>query len=69
MADSFRPGHTAPCSGVFKAIHSLKHSEPHYIILLYRDVFPVCQECGDEVRFELAFSAIYIKSHPAFQAN
>lgn len=66
MADMFRAGDSAPCSGVFKVIHSLHHAEPHYVIALYRDTFPPCVECTDEVRFELAIAAVYVKTHPAF---
>jgi hypothetical protein len=65
--DIFCAGDPAPCSGVFKAVHSLEHVAPHYVIALYRDTFPPCLECGDEVRFELALSAVYVKAHPAFQ--
>ncbi|HTZ95732.1 MAG TPA: hypothetical protein VMB18_05005 [Terriglobales bacterium] len=66
MADMFRPGDAAPCSGVFKVVHSLQHVAPHYVIALYRDTFLPCLECGDEVRFELALSAVYVQTHPAF---
>lgn len=66
MADIFRAGDTAPCTGVFKVVHSLQHAAPHYVIALYRDTFPPCLECTDEVRFELALSAVYVKTHPAF---
>lgn len=65
--DIFGAGDVAPCSGVFKVVHSLEHVAPHYVIALYRDPFPSCLECGDEVRFELALSAVYVKAHPAFQ--
>jgi|HubBroStandDraft_5_1064220.scaffolds.fasta_scaffold140397_2 hypothetical protein len=66
MADIFRAGDAAPCSGVFKVVHSLEHVAPHYVIALYRDLFPPCKECAEEVRFELAISAVYIKTHPGF---
>jgi len=69
MAETFRAGDLAPCSGVFKAVHALHHIQPHYIILLYRDVFPLCLECTDEIRYELALSAVYVKTHPAFMRS
>lgn len=63
----FRAGDVAPCSGVFRAVHALDHAAPHYVIAFYRDTFPPCVECSDEVRFELAISAVYVKTHPAFE--
>lgn len=66
MADMFQPGDRTPCSGIYRVVHSVQHASSHHVIALYGDTFPRCQECTDEVRFELARSAVYISAHPFF---
>jgi hypothetical protein len=62
----FRTGDKAPCSGIYKTVHGTPHGEPHYVTALFGDTFPVCVECSDQVRFELAVSSVHINAHPYF---
>jgi hypothetical protein len=66
MAIALVAGDKAPSSGVYKVLHSESHVQPHYVTLLYGDVFPMCQECFGKVRFELAMSAVHVNAHPLF---
>lgn len=67
MAEPFRPGHRALASGVYKAIHAKEHVQPHYVTMLYGDSFPSCLHCSDQVRFELAVSAVHVNAHVLFK--
>ena len=69
MSNVLEPGTKAPCSGVFKAIHVRHHAPPHYVTAVFGEIFPRCQECFNEVRFELAVSAVHVKAHPFFSTN
>jgi hypothetical protein len=40
MPDIFEPGQKAMSSGVFKAVHANNHVPPHYVTVVYGDVFP-----------------------------
>jgi hypothetical protein len=66
MADIFQPGDRTPCSGMYRVVHALTHTSSHHVLALYGDTFPHCLECTDEVRFELALSAVYMRAHPCF---
>jgi hypothetical protein len=66
MAEIFQPGDRAPCSGMYRVVHALRHAASHQVIALYNDTFPCCLECIDEVRFELTLSAVYLSAHPCF---
>jgi hypothetical protein len=65
MSNAFRAGEKAPCSGLYKAIHTV-HSEAHQIIVLYGDAFPACLQCGTAVKFELTESSVYVYAHSLF---
>jgi hypothetical protein len=67
MPDIFKPGQTAPASGVYKTTHANGHIAPHYVTVLYGDTFRRCLDCSDRVRFELAVSAVHVEAHPAFR--
>ena len=60
-------GDKVPTTGVYKAIHAGRHAEPHYVMALFGGTFPTCLECIDNVRFELALSAVYVNAHPQFK--
>jgi len=63
----YRPGDKAQRTGVYKAIHSPSHVEPHYVTVLFGDTFPPCLTCSKRVRFELAISAERVNTHPYFR--
>ena len=67
MPDNFRPGHRAPFSGVYRAIHAGSHSPPHELTILHGESFPSCVECSDEVVFELMTAAVHVNAHPMFR--
>ena len=41
-----------PQSGVYRVVHS-EHRLPHEVTLIEGQIFPHCEKCLDEVRFEL----------------
>lgn len=46
------PGERVPATGIYKVLHQA-HRESHDAVLTRSDLFPICQHCGSEVRFEL----------------
>lgn len=65
MSSCFRPGDDAPCTGLFRAIHT-SHAAPHEVMMLFGETFPLCLTCGGEVRFELTLLSIQAYAHPLF---
>lgn len=65
MSIRFQPGEKAPCTGLFKAIHS-SHAAPHEVMMLFGENFPLCLTCGGAVRFELTLLSIHAYAHPLF---
>jgi len=66
MPEVFRVGQKVPTTGVYETVHAHEHVPAHYVTALSGDTFPACLECSDEVRFELALSAIHVRAHPQF---
>ena len=56
---SFRPGSSAPTSGVYLVRH-YQHRLPHEVTILKGEVFPRSNKCGDKVLFELTHHATEI---------
>lgn len=48
----FRPGECVSQSGIYRVYHD-SHRLMHEAMLRANDIFPLCRECGDHVRFEL----------------
>lgn len=46
----FRPGMTAPASGLYR-IHHYAHRMSHTVIVVAGTAFPRCKGCGDMVQF------------------
>jgi hypothetical protein len=59
-------GDKAPSSGVYKVMHHEDHAQPHYVTVLHGDIFPICQQCFNKVRFEVAMPAVHVNAHPLF---
>ena len=55
----FRPGDTAPVSGIYEVVHD-GHRPPHTAILLKDEIFPACRTCKDGVRFTLGRHADHV---------
>jgi CheY-like chemotaxis protein len=51
----YRPGEVVPESGVYRVLHS-RHRSSHESTLKEGEIFPSCQKCGDDVRFEQVVS-------------
>ena len=64
---SFKAGDKAPTTGVYKTVHAGQHVPAHYVTALFGDTFLPCLDCSDNVRFELALSAVHLKAHPQFK--
>ena len=69
MADVLQAGESVPFSGVYKVVHSGQHSEAHYVLALRGETFPGCLRCSDQVKFQLALSAIHVVTHPFFHSG
>jgi hypothetical protein len=69
VPEIYRSGDKAPYTGIYKAIHAMKHEEPHYVIAILGDTFPPCLECADDVRFELAISSVHVNAHHHFNRS
>ena len=48
---TFKPGETVERSGIYRVYHN-SHRLMHEATLLAGDLFPICRQCGDQVRFE-----------------
>lgn len=48
----FQPGGICTQSGVYQVIHHA-HRLPHKVVISKGDSFPLCQKCGEAVRFWL----------------
>jgi len=66
MGKIFKAGDKVPTTGVYKTIHAQQHIPPHYVTAVFGDTFPPCLECSDNVRFEVALSAVHVRAHPQF---
>jgi hypothetical protein len=67
MAHVIKPGDRALFSGVYQVIHGEEHAQTHYVTAVCGDVFPPCQKCSYQVRFEIALSAVHMKVHRHFK--
>ncbi len=67
MPHIFKAGQKVSTTGVYKVVHAGQHIEAHYVTAVFGDTFPPCLECSDNIRFELALSAVHINAHPQFK--
>jgi len=49
---AYKPGDTVPISGVYSAVH-LEHREPHEVVAVRGEEFPLCRVCQAEVTFHM----------------
>jgi len=69
MAENvFKPGETAPQSGIYKVLH-YQHRLYHEVTILAGQSLPECRRCGQEVRFQLVSSAVPVEDDADFQAS
>lgn len=69
MANVLQAGESATFSGVYKVVHSGQQSEAHYVLALRGATFPGCLRCADQVKFQLALSAIHVVTRPFFHSE
>ena len=62
----FKPGDSAPESGVYTVRHR-QHRENHSATVFKGERFPGCAQCGDEVRFVLSRRAARILEDTDFK--
>lgn len=56
----FRPGDVIRESGIYEVIHDQAHRTAHEVVMISKDLFPLCDTCDDRVRFRLIRTAPYI---------
>ena len=69
--DEFKPGDTAPVSGIYDVIHDTldgqEHTHSHQITAIRGKVFPPCRACQNWVRYRLHLAAEHIDDHEHFK--
>jgi hypothetical protein len=61
----FRPSEKVPLSGIYDLVHECSNAGT--VVLLRNQQFPVCQDCGTQVRFRLLKAAPHIREDSDFQ--
>lgn len=56
----FRPGDVIRESGIYEVIHDQAHRTSHEVVMISKDLFPLCDTCDNRVRFRLVRTAPYI---------
>ena len=59
-AATYRPGETAPVTGLYAVTHARQHRASHHAVILQGDSFPACRSCKDEVVFSLEERVDYL---------
>jgi len=57
---------------VFKLLQGCpigQQSEAHYVLALRGATLPGCLRCSDQVKFQLALSAVHVVTHPFFHSE
>ena len=69
--DEFKPGDTAPASGIYDVIHDTldgdDHCPPHQVTAVHGERFPPCRLCQLSVRFQLHQAAEHLMAHHLFK--
>ena len=55
---TFASGEEIPESGIYQMVH--ESGEPDTVVFLRGGVFPVCDDCGSQVRYSVVRTAPYI---------
>jgi hypothetical protein len=67
IGDAFQSGNVIPCSGVYRVTHEAEHAPAHEVMCICEEVFPRCDVCGKDARFELVRAAEYVQHSYHFQ--
>jgi hypothetical protein len=63
--DVYKPGETAPRSGIYQVVHQ-RHRASHEVTVLEGHAFPACRSCGGQVRFRLISAAVPVHEDTDF---
>jgi hypothetical protein len=66
MATYFKQGRACRFQVLTKVVHSGRHSEAHCVLSLRGETLPGSLRCSDQVKFQLALSAVHVVTHPFF---
>jgi hypothetical protein len=69
MANVLQARESVPFSGAYKVVHSGQHNEAHYVLALRGETFPGSLRCSDQVKIQLALSAVHMAMHPFFHSE
>ena len=69
MATYFKQERACRFQASTRCVHSGQHSEAHYVPALRGATFPGCLRCSDQVKFQLALSAVHVVTHPFFHSE
>jgi hypothetical protein len=69
MANVLQAGESVPFSGAYKVVHSGQHNEAHYVLALRGETFSGSLRCSDQVKIQLALSAVHMGMHPFFRVH
>ena len=61
------PGESVAFAGVYLVRHRAEHRPSHEVVLLAREIFPACESCGEEVKYELLRPVPYLFEDPDFK--
>jgi hypothetical protein len=56
---TYMPGEFVPRTGIYVAAHA-QHRPDHQVTAIRGEVFPVCRQCGTDVRFHLVHDASHM---------
>ncbi len=62
-----RPGDPVHESGIYEVVQGDDHRQAHEVVMLRGTEFPLCDTCGDQVRFRLIRTAPYIFQDEDFE--
>lgn len=68
MAEAFKAGDRVKKSGIYSVLHGQEHAKSHDVTCMAGKTFPPCEECGDDVRFQLVRHAPNVLRHAHFMA-
>ena len=71
MADGnvLQAGEGVPFSGAYKVVHSGQHNEAHYVLPYAGRLFLDLCDASDQVKIQLALSAVHVVTHPFFHSE
>lgn len=69
MSNALKPGDTVRKSGIYSVRHHGPHASDHDVTCVAGKAFPVCGECGENVRFLIVRTAPHVGNHAQFRVS